>query len=455
MGTWVLNVLPWKTWQTGTWIARACALGLAGALTAHIAAATPLIRSSEQTAASVCLDYGDTFENLVALCRQALETAERDGSSVHQQHKMRVVVGDALSQLDRLSDARAEYNAVLADDATMRAAVLGLAWVDLSEGDFDAAVERFERARNLQVDANVIGGLAKAKFSAGIIDFTVFVDEMKLALAISPDDPWTLRELGWVHTNEGFYAEAARYFSDALALYPEDLNALVGRSLAYMSLDPEAALLDINRAIQIAPNDLTLVEIRAELLFNLERFRQARVDSDALIAAVPESSAGYIWTARSMFALGQDRGALDVMNSAYDTVTEDQHSLLNFWLAALAIDSGQAAYAETVIRRNLGQFEPDADDYRLLAYILIQRGKAMDAERYVDAAFELSPDWWLLHGYKAWVLALTGEPGTAMDAYARAHDLGDEAWMLEEFVSALVSKGHVIHAVSARAKFSQ
>ena len=416
--------------------------------------AKPLIQSSEDTLASVCIEYRDTPKRLAEICKLALEEAQTEGASERQILQMRTSLGDAYYELGQYPAALDEFRTVLKEDPTMVSAHLGTGWSELEQGSHDRSRQAFETAYALEVSASAVAGLASVKLATNEIDLDAFIEQLELAVAIRPTYSWALREIGWKLYQNSREAESIPYFTKAIKNDPNDLNAYQGRARAQVYLDGEAALEDINRAIQMDSTDSWSYSLRYEILSALGRDRQSIADAEWMIKNDPDASDGYVQKARALFNLGRGEAALSLLRETRNIENLKGAEFLNYWSAAIMVDSGLTAEAEVELRKTFDQLEPDKYDMRLLAYILLQDDRPQEAKIFVEDALVLDENWALLHVYKARILAIDGQPAEAMDAFDKAHKLGTEEWMLNEFVETLVSKGLFLQALAARKRFS-
>ncbi|MCP3968734.1 MAG: tetratricopeptide repeat protein [Rhodobacteraceae bacterium] len=417
---------------------------------ATTASAKPLISDSESSLAIICINYRDTDERIVEICSRAL--AEAPGASPRQIRQMRKSLGDAFNALGETERARVEYETILRQSPDATAGHLGLGWLLLAD-DPAAAARHFDRAARTGVSAEVVGGRAKAMYKAGEIGFDDLVEMLDAAIAIDPEYSWAVREKGWQLIDLNREEEAIEAFTTALGIHPEDANALFGLAKARLYSAPELALGDVNRALQIESDDFWGLDLRSQIMFNLERYRQSIRDAERVIALEPDYADGFVRKARALAELGERQTALDLLEKLAERENFTSNGYLRYWRASLMADEQDWRGAKRVLQVGFDAGEGDQYDHRLMAYILIEQGRTGQAMRHIETALKAAPDWALLHFYRSKVLALKRQPAKAFEAFAVVHGLGVEGWMVGEFAAALVKRGYFVEAIRARLQF--
>ena len=410
---------------------------------------SPLLTDSESSYASACLDYGDTAERIVEICRIAL--ADAQGASARQLSGMRRSLGDALREVGDHEAARAQFDAILADNPTDVSGLLGMGWLLLEDDNLaEQARIYFEKALNINVSAEAVAGLATAEYVLQQVSLDDYLQRMDAALAIQPNYPWVIREKGWrlYYADRGM--EAVEMFSEALELNPTDANALAGRAQALTDFDPQRALVDINRGLQEDPDDPWWYYQRSIVHHALQNHRRAQADAERYIEREPQIADGYVQKARAMAALGRRGDALKLLAEIRDRDGIEGLDFLRYWHALMLTDEGQWQSARDALQPNFDLNEADRYDYRIMAHILIELEKPTEAIKMADAGLAISPDWPLLHFYRAWALIKQRKPEKALDEFEVVREMGLRDWMAEEITSALVQEGYYVQAIQLR-----
>jgi len=163
------------------------------------AIAKPLLTSTEDTYASVCIDEDETYQRLIEICERALETS---GASQAQMLEMKTVLAWAYHLDDRSDAARALYRQVLDRNPAWYDALNGLAWVAFAEDAFGEAADFFAQAFEVSPTAEAWGGLGVSLFYSDQIEMPKVLLYLDAALAIDPDYSWMLRRKGWIYNKD-------------------------------------------------------------------------------------------------------------------------------------------------------------------------------------------------------------------------------------------------------------
>ena len=142
---------------------------------------------------------------------------------------------------------------------------------------------RLSRRRRLRAHQNRGAALLQlGRHEAAVADFDA-------ALAIAPDDADALSNRGLAHSRLGNLDAAVRDFGRALELNPKDANALHMRGdVHFRARDMDRALADYDRALALGYTAFAMLHNRAAALTELERYPEARAQFDAALRIDPD-----------------------------------------------------------------------------------------------------------------------------------------------------------------------
>lgn len=413
--------------------------------------AKPLLNSSEETYASVCIAADDTSARLIEICKLALQ---EPGASISQRAQMRETLGYAYKNQDQFKLAEAEFQSMLDGNAASYRALRGLGWVAHERDDYVRAAELFEASVDLQPTKSGLAGLADSKWEANDISAEDAIVLFDAALSLDPEYTWARRSKGWVLLDVRRFDEALELFGGIVNKDPEDENALAGLLKANEKLDQLEVALDLaNRGLQIDPEEDWFLSRRSHLLFKLDRYRLAMQDADSLIELKPDDAEGYVRKARPMAEQGARCAALSLLAEAEQKVGPDSYLL--YWRASILLDDGQYDAAATQILRNAEGEDADFYDFELLSLIQYLREDYAQARVAVDRALTLDATQPFAIYYDA-MLMLKEDKGveTAMARFDESMQAGLPDRIIGEFAGDLIKAGYYAHAIAIRGKYS-
>lgn len=175
----------------------------------------------------------------------------------------------------RLYAAEHEARLALALEPDGRAQLLASGRIEVAHRRFKAAIERFERMRELDpTDSQALIELASVHRLQGHRDEARSLLEQ--AITLDPEDPEPLADLGHVELESGRVAEAERRARQALEISPEDHDALVlmGHVLVHQDRLEEARehavwALQQNPASRPALGLIVVIKTRKSLVLGL------------------------------------------------------------------------------------------------------------------------------------------------------------------------------------------
>ena len=423
----------------------ACLLILAaGPLTAK-----PLVTSSEDTLARVCLARDTAPGRIVEACDAALFDA---ALTISQKVDLLVARGDGQYWLDDFQGAEASYRAALEVNPRSVEAWNGLGWTLWETGGDVAAYDAFTSSLAIDVSVQGLGGAAAAGRRMGAVANDEAREMLQAALSIDPDYMWAVREIGWSLLEDGDNRGAATRFEAALTVDGSDTNALYGLGRARLGTDEnEAALETFNRMLGEEPDHLSARIYRITALRRLDRNAQALREADRLIADHPQTMSGYVERGRALAGLERRAEALETYRDA-EAALGPTNALL-YWHADLLATDGRFDEALAVIERGLGLKGADYSDHLLKSYIALELGDyalARDAaEASLATGFE---DPWA-HYYIAVAMVRTGDVPEGLARFDRAVAAGLPADRIGAFARELIGSGKYVEAAQLRLKY--
>ncbi|MEP0564370.1 MAG: tetratricopeptide repeat protein [Paracoccaceae bacterium] len=411
--------------------------------------AKPLISSSEETAARICMARELEPKRIVEACDVALGEA---GLTLAQRVDMMVARGDGLFWQDHFVEAANSYRAATGIDPAATDAWNGLGWA-LWETDGDAAaLEAFEASLKVDVSVQGLGGKAATARRSGVISNEEARTLLNAALAIDPDYIWAVRELGWSHIEDRNYSDAKLAFREALDIEPQDVNARYGLGRAKLSTGAaEEALTIFNDALADAPEDFSLKVYRIIALRNLDRNAQALRHANRLIAENPDRSSGYIERGLSLVALERRAEAIETYQVAEKKIGPDNAIL--YWYADALSTDGRFQEALQVIDRGLTLDKADYSDHLLESYIALELENYPLARKAAEDSLATGVNDPWAHYYIAITMVHDGAVNEAVTQFSTAMAAGLPQHRVGAFARELISAGKYVEAAQLRLNF--
>lgn len=425
-------------------------LGLIALLWPSAGHAKPLLTSSQDTYASVCIDFDDSYDRLIQICQKALEEA---GASQTQTLQMMDSLGWAFYQTDNEDQALAVFQDMLTKDSRSADAWLGLGWIAYDNNKFGEATDWFGKAAAVSPSAEAISALGSSLFRSDQIALPKALNYIDAALSINRDYAWAVREKAWLLSDDGQYKAAETSFRRALDIEPNDANALYGLADTLSELDQyDDALLIANQLLDDYPNHVSALALRSLVLYLMDRPVQAIKDADKLIALRPNWATSYVRKARPLSDIGRREDAIGLLAAAEDRIGYD--SFLTYWRAKLFLSDARYSAAMAQVTRVFNKGDEDKYDFRLRTRIALEMGDAAHARTYVDAGLAKRPNDRYLMYYDAMIMVSEDQFDTAEARFDEANELGLSVWYLSNFISALVGKSRFMQAIQMRVRYS-
>lgn len=428
---------------------RVC-LGLIAVMaTATPVVAKPLVTSSEDTLARICIARTETPARIVEACDGALTDA---GLTQSQRVEMMIARGDGHIWQDQYPEAVRSYREATGIDPKSVEAWNGLGWALWEAEGSRAAFDAFEVSLTIDVSVQGLAGKAGSARRLGLISHDEARQMLSAALTIDPDYIWAVREVAWSLLDEGNPDQALAQFEAALDIDPDDLNSRYGKGRALLARgEGETALSIFGDILADAPLDFPTQVYRVITLRKLDRNAQALREADRLIDAYPQRSSGYIEKSHALIALQRRAEAIETYVRAEETVGPNNAIL--YWHAdALTID-GRFREALTVIDRGLELSGADYSDHLLRSYIALELGNFTIARSAAEVSLEMGTNDPWAHYYIAITLVHDGEVAAGLNRFDEAIAAGLPADRVGAFAIELIGAGKYVEAAQLRLKY--
>ena len=126
----------------------------------------------------------------------------------------------------------------------------GLAWVHWSRDDYAQAIEVFQASVAVGPSAQGIAGLASSRRHLGTIEVAEFSELLDVALALSPNYLWAMREKGWGLNDFGHHEAAEAAFRAGMEINPKNQWTVYGLAYTLNELDRYQDALDVLLSVE-------------------------------------------------------------------------------------------------------------------------------------------------------------------------------------------------------------
>ena len=280
---------------------------------------------------------------------------EGDDSTIAKASKL-VLRGKANIELEKLDDARTQFQDALQFDPESVGALAGLARVALYE-------QKLEEAESYQ---------AKAK-------------------EISPSNQDVLRLQGDMLYLEDDFSGSEAAFAEILKTRPSNLTAAVGLARARLGLDkiPETiAILD--GVLKFAPNSVSALYLRGVAAYRSDDFEGARKFADRVVEVEGSSLLGLLLAGAASYAREEFEQSALYLTKA--TRIGGLHRAAGQLLADSLLKTGQRDQGVEVLRQLAAANHDDAQLVATLGSFRVREGKIEIGTELLQRAVELDPD---------------------------------------------------------------
>jgi lipoprotein NlpI len=183
-----------------------------------------------------------------------------------------------------------------------------------------------------------------AVYADGKGDYDKAIQDYDQAIRLKPDFAGAYNNRGNAYSGKGEYDRAIQSFEQAIQLKPDGDAAYVGRAIAYANQeDYDRAIQNFDQAIRLNSNSTYASLWRAQVLFELARFRDAADALQTLVDAHPEFAEGAIWlTLAQRRAGGRADDALKAQAQGLD-LEKWPGPVVRLYLGQISQDAVQAA----------------------------------------------------------------------------------------------------------------
>lgn len=200
-------------------------------------------------------------------------------------------------------------------------------------------------------------------------------------------------EKGLTAIEEGKYSEAVIEFKNAVALDPNNTDALYQLGLAYLKLGGSYGLQNgyktfSNLALK-SPDNITVQLKLGEILLIRNDIEAAETRADFVLAKQPKNAEAHLLRAR----IGGRKRQLDTAKKAYKQVIDLDKNILPAYheLAAILIVEKKIQEAEDLLHLAILQSPKVQNSYFVLAHFYQMMGKTKDEEAQYKKAIEIAP----------------------------------------------------------------
>jgi predicted Zn-dependent protease len=340
---------------------------------------------------------------------------------------------DLLAEEGKTSDALALYAKALARSKDHPLAILGR---DLARGESTIQVNDAIDELNVKLDPKIknVGprvtayrNLALALLEQSTEDYAHGGQDLKKAVA-GAHPPlearfWAL--VAWAHLQRGELSQA-RAARARVAQYTRTRGQHAEDDPAVMVVDAALALADglPDKALDIAAKleGVRAAIVRASAELDLGKAKDAVTDMDAVLKQAPDNLVAQILDAEAKMVSGSAKDRPAAADALEHLARKAKTKIGRHALGTAYLLVGDAKNAQPQLEQALDELGEDAPNplaYRThteLAQIAVAAKDLAGAEKHIDAAVALNPDFRPALGVKAKILLAKGDPDGALEA---------------------------------------
>jgi tetratricopeptide (TPR) repeat protein len=235
---------------------------------------------------------------------------------------------------------------------------------------------------------------SKAYNNLGVVYFKLYNDNdnaeksFKKSMELSKTNSLVYYNLASIYYNQKRYDEAVRYFSEALKLRPNYIEALNTRGLCYFwQKEYTKAIMDFSAVLSYEPNNSSALVGRAISWVTVNKYTDAKKDVEQALSLDPVNR--YALNCMGAIYLEADNfdTALTYFNSALNQEPNFDDALFN--RALVYFHTGKYADALADIERLSPIMKQNAICYQLLSRIYFEKSEFAKADDNAKKALEL------------------------------------------------------------------
>ncbi len=264
-------------------------------------------------------------------------------------------------------------------------------------GAFRQAVERLSSALEMMgegEDTKQIRARLLARRGECLLDLEEgeeALDDARRALELGGGDAASYGLAGWASYHLDKLHKAREYFDRALALAPEEVSYLMGRAMVCMELEEYSqARADLTQALLVEEDGGELLGMRGEANLHMGNMNEAERDLRRAVEEVPEEGEWALMLARVMLARGEQKEALELVDKA---VEEDSELVFEALLlrSYLRLGEGDTRAARSDAIRASNLFPDEAFAFVQLAHVQLAEESLTLAQTAAERAVLLDP----------------------------------------------------------------
>jgi tetratricopeptide (TPR) repeat protein len=265
--------------------------------------------------------------------------------------------GQAYQFLSQYDEAIKDFTAALNLDKKDIAARIARGQALCQKGNYKASFEDFSKA--ISIDPNCHAayyGRARALFEQGSVETARSDIEQAIALSSSRSRYHALA--GQIANKEGNLAAQLESLNHAVAYDSTDPSLYLDRAIVHESSGQlEAAMRDLTGSLELEPNQVSVLQRRAQLALRMSLPLQAIEDFGKVLGSNPVSIASWIGMAQALAANDQHQDGLICLTKAMHRFSKGQ-------------DLAQIVFARGRLFQSTGRLAPAATDFSVVIDLL-------------------------------------------------------------------------------------
>lgn len=332
------------------------------------------------------------------------------------------LLGEAYFQQRKFKEMLAELNAGKEASPKLQATLLGLqGTAHLGLGDNAKAQEKFNAA--LKLDANSEEawlGQTRAALLQKDSNAATQVDELVKRFPQSAD-AWILK--GELHRLRSEFPSGAEAFQKALALEPENVNALLGEAIMLIAQKKyEEGGKHVETVLRLVPRHPVANYLKGLAAFQQSKFAPAEEALQQTLAVAPNYVPAHLLLGAIQYSKGNLEEAADSLKRFL--AASPEHLPARKLYAATQLRLKQPDRAIETIDVALKQNSNDPQLLSLLGSAYMQKGDSAKGIDYLEKAVAAAPNAAALHTQLALGYIAAGESEQAVSQLESAVDLG-------------------------------